>query len=286
MSNKPLDRRRKYYLVLDCETATLPCASKYNGEQKKSIAISKPLIYDLGWQIIDAKGNVYRRQSYLISEIFSVPSIFNTAYYASKRPLYLEKIRTGAIKVVSWAEATQAMLNDMALTQAVGAYNAMFDFKKAITFTEEYINHLYSDDFFEWEAEQNRIADFIATATKRTNKAEKKVNPHSFDFRNVNYPLFDIWGLTCENLLNNDEYRAFCDNNKYTTKSGKYYPTTAEIAYRFLTNAVDFEESHTAIEDTEIECQLLTEIFKKVKPKDMTMGIIYFPYRLVGRADI
>ena len=76
---KKIDRRRKYYLIFDCETATLPCAANYDGMQKQKIAIAKPLIYDLGWQVIDRKGNVYLRRSYLISEIFSVPAVFNTA---------------------------------------------------------------------------------------------------------------------------------------------------------------------------------------------------------------
>ena len=58
-----LDKRRKYYLVLDCETATLPYAHNFNGEQRKTIAIAKPLIYDLGWKIIDGNGKVYRRKS-------------------------------------------------------------------------------------------------------------------------------------------------------------------------------------------------------------------------------
>ena len=70
-----LDRRRKYYLVLDCETATLPYAANFDAEAKKKIAIAKPLIYDLGWQVIDRNGKVYRRKSYLISEIFSVPAV-------------------------------------------------------------------------------------------------------------------------------------------------------------------------------------------------------------------
>ena len=41
MNNKKLDRRRKYYLVLDCETATLPYAINYDGNARKNIAIAK-----------------------------------------------------------------------------------------------------------------------------------------------------------------------------------------------------------------------------------------------------
>ena len=285
MPKNTLDRRRKYYFVLDCETATLPYAQKYSGEQRKNIAISKPLIYDLGWKIMDSNGNIYRRKSYLISEIFSVPSIFNTAYYASKRPLYLEKIRKGEISVVSWERATTEMVADIEETTSVGAYNSMFDYKKAITFTEEYISHLYNEDFHEWEAKQNRAADFIATNNNRANKDEK-INPNVFEFRGKTYPLFDIWALSCENLINNDEYRQFCKDTNRTTASGKYYPTNAEVVYRYLTKDTEFIEAHMAVEDADIECEILARVFKKVKPKDMTMGIVYFPFRILGRADI
>lgn len=284
MNEKKLDRRRKYYFVLDCETATLPYAHKYQGEQRKAIAISKPLIYDLGWKIIDANGRVYRRKTYLISEIFSVPAIFNTAYYASKRPIYLEKIRKGEISVVSWEKATEEMIADIEETVAVGAYNAMFDFKKAIAFTEEYISHLYSEDYQEWEREQNRVCDFIAIHRSRSGNGQ--MNPDVFEFRDKTYPLFDIWGLSCENLINNDEYRQFCKDNNHTTASGRYYPTNAEVVYRYLTQNTEFIEAHMAVEDADIECEILTKIFQKVKPKNMTMGIVYFPFRMLGRADM
>ena len=282
--NNRLDRRRKYYFVLDCETATLPYANEFNGADKKTIAIAKPLIYDLGWKIIDEQGRVYRRKNYLISEIFSVPQIFNTAYYSSKRPIYIDKLNKGEIELVSWKTATAEMEKDMAETSAVGAYNSMFDYKKAIKFTEEYITNLYSDHYYEWENEQKRRIDYILANPKTEN--EREFNPDIFEYRGKTYPLFDIWGLSCENLLNNDEYRSYCKDNNLTTASGKYYPTNAEVAYRFVKGQDNFVESHTAIDDTDIECELLTEVFKKVKPKNMTMGIIYFPFRLLGRADI
>ena len=279
-----LDRRRKYYLVLDCETATLPYANNFTGANKKAIAIAKPLIYDLGWKIIDEQGRVYCRKSYLISEIFSVPQIFNTAYYASKRPLYIEKLHKGEIDLVSWKTAAADMVADMEKVASVGAYNSMFDYKKAIKFTEEYITNLYSDHYYEWEQEQHRRIDYILANPKTEN--EREFNPNVFEFRGKTFPLFDIWGLSCENLLNNDDYRQYCKDNNLTTASGMYYPTNAEITYRFVKKQDDFIESHTAIEDADIECEILAEVFKKVKPKNMTMGIIYFPFRMLGRADI
>ena len=284
MNNTKIDRRRKYYFVLDCETATLPYASEFLAESRKAIAIAKPLIYDLGWQLIDNTGKVYRKKSYLITEIFSVPAIFNTAYYSSKRPLYLEKLKAKTITLASWETATADMVADMEYAESVGAYNSMFDYKKAIKFTEEYINALYSPNYQEWENEQKRKIDYIVNNPNKPSTRE--FDPNHFEFRGKSYDLFDIWGLSCENLLDNDEYRQFAKDNEMITASGKYYSTTAEATYRFITNNTEFDESHTAIEDTEIESEILAHIFRKVKPKNMTMGIIYFPFRILGRADL
>ena len=134
------DRRRKYYMILDCETATLPFANKYSAEQKKKIAIAKPLIYDLGYIIIDKKGNIYKKVNYLISEVFSVPEIFDTAYYKDRRPFYIDLLSKKELEIVTWATAMNEFVKDLQIVSAVGAYNAMFDFKKAIPFTELYIN--------------------------------------------------------------------------------------------------------------------------------------------------
>lgn len=278
-----LDHRRKYYLVLDCETATLPCASEYAPAQKKKIAIAKPLIYDLGWTIVDAKGTIYRRKSYLITEIFSVPSVFSTAYYAWKRPLYLEKLARGEITLTSWREAVVDLEKDLAEVEGVSAYNAMFDYKKAIPFTDLYINELYSPDFFQWEQYQKELCEKIATTT--AGKSEKDFEPNVFRFHGKDYTLYDLWGLSCENLLNNDDFRATAHRNQWYTASGKYFSTTAETTFRYVRNQHDFDEAHTAIEDAEIESEILGEIFKRVKPKNATVGIIYFPFRIVGRAE-
>lgn len=278
---KPLDRRRKYYLILDCETTTLPYAANFDGEIKKNIAIAKPLIYDLGWQVIDRNGKVYRRKSFLISEIFSVPSVFNTAYYASKRPIYIERLEKGETVLTDWKTAIKDLLADIEQVEAVGAYNSMFDFKKAIPFTETYINELYSKDFYEWESFQNKICDRIASGVKTSGE---NFDGDNFIFRNKKYPLFDVWGLSCKHILDNDEYREICRDRGWITASGKYYKTSAETCYRFFKGDNDFIESHTAIDDTEIESEIFVEILRRTK-NNFEMGIIYFPFRMVGKIE-
>ena len=276
------DKRRKYYIVLDCETATLPEAINYDGEERKNIAIAKPLIYDLGWKVIDAQGRTYARKNYLISEIFSVPAIFDTAYYASKRCIYLEKLEKGEIILTDWKTASAELVEDMDACVAVGAYNSMFDFKKAIPFTDLYISKLYSPDFHDWLNYQNKKLPWLATG-------HKSENPNGFDetifrFRGKEYPLFDLWGLSCRHILNCDEYKNMCLDNDWQTTSGKYFKTSAETAFRFFSETLDFEEAHTAIDDAEIESVLFAEICKRTKKK-FEMGIIYFPFRELGTVE-
>lgn len=280
---KKLDRRRKYYMVLDCETATLPHAAAYEGAaEKQRAAIAKPLIYDFGWNIVDIRGKVYRRRSFLITEIFSVPEIFNTAYYAWKRPLYLDRLKSGETTLKSWTEAVEVFEHDAAEVEAVGAFNSMFDFKKAIPFTELYISKLYSPDFYKWEAMQNKIMDSIANGSKR--ESNRTFEPDMFRFRGKAYRLFDLWGLSCEHLINTPEYKQTCVDNGWTTASGKYFKTSAETTFRFIMGEHDFDEAHMAIDDADIESMIFSMIGKKTKHK-FEMGIIYFPFRILGTVE-
>lgn len=273
------DRRRKYYLILDCETATLPYAANYDGETKKSIAIAKPLIYDLGWTVIDRSGKIYKRVNYLITEIFSVPAVFNTAYYAHKRPIYLDRLRNGEVTLRTWNEAVAELMEDMECVESVGAYNSMFDFKKAIPFTELYINKLYSPDFYNWEQMQNESCERIAHGMKKN--YDRDFDRMHFSFRGNEYDLFDVWGMACNHLINIHEYKKMCYDNEWKTASNKYFKTSAETTFRYLEMDTSFEESHTAIDDAEIESAIFAEVFKKTKGK-FEMGIIYFPFRILG----
>lgn len=281
-----LDRRREYFLILDCETACLPHVADLDPAQRKTVGISKPLIYDIGWTIIDRQGRTYDRKNFLISEIFSVPAIFDTAYYADKRPLYLEKLQAGEIVLTDWRTATKELEDALNAVKAVGAYNAAFDFKKAIPFTELYINKLYSPDFHEWLDYQNYLIDRAANGfrNQRTTSRKPADENEIFRFRGGVYPLFDIWALACEYIMDSDEYRDFAWDEGWITDSGKYYKTSAEVAYRFLSRNREFVEAHTALDDAEIESEILASIIRKDKKK-LKMGIVAFPFRIVGTVE-
>lgn len=284
MATIKLDRRRKYYMILDCETATLPKATEYESERaKKTIAIAKPLIYDLGYTIIDNKGNIYAKKNFLISEIFSVPEIFNTAYYKDKRNLYLAKLQKGEIILTDWNTANRELTEDLSLVCAVGAYNSMFDYKKAIPFTDLYINMLYSPDFHEWLNEQYKVCEWLVGGGKCRYEDSKDFEKDIFRYKGNIYPLFDVWGLACRYLLD-EEYKKLCFENGWVSASKKYFTTNAEKVFRYLSGNLEFEEHHTAIEDCLIESEIFAKVVQKTK-NNWDMGLIYFPFRELGTVE-
>lgn len=269
------------YLVLDCETATLSIANEIaNGdaEKKKKIAIARPLIYDFAYVIIDRRGNILKKFQALITETFAVPQIFNTAYYANKRPIYLEMLKRGETRLMNWNEAMEEFSRDLETVNFVGAYNSAFDFKKAIPFTELYISKLYSAEYQEWEAVQRTICWNIANKPYKKNP-EKEYNPNVFNFRGNEYPLFDVWGMACEHLINTAKYKNACLDGDMLSASGEFFKTSAETSFRYLTENYGFEEAHTALNDAEIEAQLLARMLKR---HAVSVGIEPFPFRNLG----
>lgn len=271
--------KKKLYMVLDTETATLPFANEIckTAKQKQKIAIAKPLVYDIGWVITDRLGNVVKKVNYLVQETFFVPNVFNTAYYKDKRPLYMNMLANGKIEGKCWNDIMAELIIDLSNIDMVTAYNATFDFKKAIPFTESYIKHLYSADYNNWEAKQKKKCDNILHGNDESHNDEY-MNPY-FKLRGIKYPMCDLWGLACERLINIDKYRNYCLDNRLLTNSALYFKTSAETSFQYLMKNHDFIESHTALSDAEIETQILLKALKKGAVKPMIKA---FPFKELG----
>lgn len=271
--------KKLYYLTLDTETATLPFVNEIalDSKAKQTISIAKPLVYDIGWTISDRNGNIIKRENYLIQETFFVPNIFNTAYYKDKRPQYMRLYSEGKIKAATWNEVIDILLADLETVNFVTAYNACFDFKKAIPFTERYIYHLYSENYNKWEEwQKKRCIDILENGNHAKN--EKYLIP-IFELRGNEYPLIDIWALACDRLLNTNKYRKYCCDNNFFTDSKKFFKTSAEVSYRYLIKDNEFVESHTALSDAEIETFILAKALKRGKSEPYLKA---FPFRTIG----
>ena len=59
-------------------------------------------------------------------------------------------------------------------------------------------------------------------------------------------------------------YRRFCEDNGYLAKNGRPR-ATAEILYRYISGDNDFIESHTGLEDTLIEKDIMAYCYRQHK---------------------
>ena len=97
-----------------------------------------------------------------------------------------------------------------------------------------------------------------------------------FNTENVEY--IDVWNVAIDIIMNNNSYKSFCSENGFISECGNY-KTSAEICYRFLTNIIDFDESHTAMDDCEIEKEIFMTCIKR--KKKIEKGIISNPWRKI-----
>lgn len=183
----------------------------------------------------------------------------------------------GEIKSANWNDIIPVLQTDLEMSDIATAFNACFDFKKAIPFTERYIKHLYSTDYNIWEKNQRKKCEKIIAGSKESDNPEY-LKPY-FELRGKKYPIADLWGIACDRLINIDKYRDYCIKNRLLTASVIYFKTSAETSFQYLMNQHDFIEDHTALSDAEIEAQILTKALKKgaIEPQ-----IKAFPFRELG----
>ena len=184
--------------------------------------IDCPLCYDVGFSVINDEGKTLEKHSYVVADIFLDKDLMDVAYFKDKIPTYWEDIKAGKRMLRRFATVRAIVRDVMAQynINTVIAHNMRFDYCSTNT-TQRYLTCSKWRYFFPYGTK------FICTlkmARATFNKDEK--------------------------------YIAFCEENNFVTKHGKPQ-LTAEVIYRYLTNNVEFVESHTGLEDVEIE----TEIF-------------------------
>ena len=212
-----IDKRKHYGIMLDTETV--------NG-------LEYPLFYDVGYQIIDSHGNKYIERSFINADIFlGYKELMQSAYYADKIPQYWGDIKTGKRVLTSMYKIREQLKADCELYKCkfICAHNARFDYK-ALNGTQRYIT-------------KSKYRYFV---------------PYGLEW-------WDTLAMSRSILSNRPSYLTFCqqyntvDNdgvNSHLTKGGK--PRfTAEIIYQYISDNPNFVESHTGLEDVDIERQIL-----------------------------
>jgi hypothetical protein len=180
---------------------------------------------------MDTRGNIYRTRSFVNRDIFVYErELMESAYYASKIPIYLEGIKDGSRIMADTYEIWKCMMEDMeeyGITE-VCAHNARFDYNS------------------------------LNTLKRWTTKSKFR---YWFPYGTE---IWDSMKMARSVIHNMPTYRKFCEEHGLLTANGRL-STTAENLYRFIIKDPYFEESHTGLEDVMIEAQIVAYCYRQHK---------------------
>lgn len=189
------------YVVFDTETTSL----------------DKPFCYNIGYVIANENGEILVKRDYVVEQVWHNLPLFNSAYYADKRQIYVNRMRSRSVKMDKFGYICQQMRRDFRTyeVECAFAYNSSFD---------------------------EKVFDFNCDWYKCSNPFDE-------------LKILDIRGYVHCYIVS-DNFKQFCEENECFTETGNY-STTAETVYRYINNDLDFEEEHTALSDSEIENEIL-----------------------------
>jgi hypothetical protein len=224
--NNKIDFRHHYILCVDTETAN--SLRKADG----NLDTSSVLVYDCGWCVMDTTGHVYEERSFVNRDIFvNERELMQSAYYAKKIPQYVEDLQNGKRTMASTYEIRKQMLEDMKryhITEVM-AHNARFDVE-ALNAIQRWTTKSCFRFWFPYGTE-----------------------------------IWDTMKMARDVMHKMPTYRKFCEENELLTKTGRL-SAKAEDLYRFIIKDADFEESHTGLEDVQIEREIFLYCRKQHKP--------------------
>lgn len=184
-------------------------------------SLDDPFCYDVGFAVVDGTGKIYETHSYVVADIFLDKELMKSAYFVDKIPQYWNEIKEGKRKLRRFS-TIRAIFADVVkqydITKIV-AHNARFDYR-SLNLTQRYLTCSKYRYFFPFGVQ-----------------------------------IWDTLKMSRQVLRNDNDYCVFCyENNFLTNRMVKRF--TAEILYKFITNNLEFEESHTGLEDVMIEKEI------------------------------
>ena len=193
----------------------------------ETIGIDKPFVYDIGIVVAELDGTQYKaisKDSFIIKQIYDNRILFETAYYAEKRPLYTRKMKGRKTIRKYWGHVARYIdrLAKIHGIKEIYAYNVDFD-KRALETT-------------------SRILKTYQPLKHSTYK--------------------DIMAIASAYIHNTKDYQDYCRDNRALTPKG-YIQTNAERTYQYLTQNKEFIEEHTGLSDALIELEILNDCILK-----------------------
>lgn len=162
----------------------------------ETTSLDKPFCYNIGYVILDTETEeTLLKRDYVVEQVWHNLPLFQSAYYAEKRPIYVQRMRARQTVMDKFGYICRQMMRDLKEygIEHAYAYNSSFD---------------------------EKVFDFNCDWYKCSNP---------FDTIQVH----DIRGYV-HHFIVDYKYKSFCEANNLFTDNGNY-STTAEAVYRYLT---------------------------------------------------
>lgn len=210
-------KSNKYFIGIDTETTNTLI------DEKDALDLSQSLCYDIGWAVLNKKGKIYEKKSFVVAEIFLDKALMKDALFFEKVPTYWKEIKEGKRTLAPITKIWKAFCTDRKKwnCKVVFAHNAFFDYR-ALNNTLRFITGSKHRFFFPYRLE-----------------------------------IWDTLKMARDTIGKEESYCEFCQKNNYLTKhKTPQNRLTAEILFRYLSGNNGFIESHTGLEDVEIESKI------------------------------
>lgn len=217
------------FIILDTETA------KYHGIDT---------VYNIAWAIMTKSGKIKTQRSFLVADVYNQMFLdlkqngtkwANKNYYEVKSVFYQNQLNKVTF-MTKWVDILQILTTDIKTynVSLITAYNIGFD-KRVIHSTTELLT------------EQKQITNISNTV----------------QILNDRFNIYDIRIGALNTICQTKKYTNFCIENMFLSDSCLEFRTKAETLIRYIRNNPFIEESHTALEDVQIEAEILARVLKK-----------------------
>ena len=65
----------------------------------ETTSLEKPFCYNIGYSIRTSENQILVEKDFVVEQIWHNLPLFSTAYYAEKRPIYVNRMRARAVKM-------------------------------------------------------------------------------------------------------------------------------------------------------------------------------------------
>lgn len=223
------------FIILDTETAKYNHGMRYYGMDT---------VYNIAWTVMTKSGKIKIQRSFLVADVYNQMFLdlkqngtqwADKNYYTTKSVFYKSQLNKVTF-MVKWVDILQTLITDIKTYDIsfITAYNVGFD-KRVIHNTTELLT------------KQGQITNI----------------PNTIQILDDRFNIYDIRIGALNTICQTKKYVNFCVENNFLSDSCLEFRTKAETLIRYIRNNPFIEESHTALEDVQIEAEIFSRVLKK-----------------------